>query len=97
MKPTRKIEIVIDRAQASAVVAVLERHGISGWTRLRVDAGSGARGEHRDDGLSGATSRSLILTTCRPELLEPLVEDLRPILKRYGGVCLVSEAQWLIH
>lgn len=97
MKPTRRIEIVIERRQASAVVDVFNRHGLSGWTRLRVEAGAGERGERRDDEPSGSTSTSLLITTCRPEKLDLLLEDLRPLLKRYGGLCLVSEASWLIH
>ena len=95
MKETRRIEIVIDRRQAPSVVKVFEAHSLSGWTRLRVEAGAGERGVRRDDEISGASSTSLLLTTCRPEKLDALLDDLRPILKRFGGFCLVSEASWL--
>jgi hypothetical protein len=26
-----------------------------------------------------------------------IIEAMRPMLKRFGGVCLVSDAQWVIH
>ena len=26
-----------------------------------------------------------------------VIEAMRPILKRYGGICLVSDAMWVIH
>jgi hypothetical protein len=97
MKPIERVEIVVDALHAPAVLAVLERHGLSGWTLLRVAAGAGERGERRDDEPSGASSSSLLITTCAPEALEALAEDLRPLLQRYGGVCLVSSARWLLH
>lgn len=97
MKPTRKIEVVIDKKQAPAITEVFDRHGLSGWTRLRVEAGSGERGVRYDDEISGANSSNLLITTCRPELLDRVLEELRPILKRFGGLCLVSEANWMVH
>lgn len=97
MKPVKRIEIVIDALHAPAVVEVLGRHGLTGWTLLRVEAGAGDRGERRDDELSGASGNSLLITTCTPEALEALTGDLRPLLQRVGGVCLVSDARWLLH
>jgi hypothetical protein len=97
VKPVQRVEIVIDALHARAVLEVLERHSLSGWTQLRVEAGAGDRGERRDDELSGISTNSLLITTCAPEALEALAEDLRPLLRRYGGVCLVSEARWLLH
>lgn len=97
MKPVQRIEVVIDALHAQAVVDVLARHGLGGWTLLRVELGAGERGMRRGDELSGASTNSLLITTCPPDALEALAEDLRPLLRRYGGVCLVSEARWLIH
>ena len=97
MKPTCKVEIIIDKVRVRAVLEVFETHGLSGWTRLRVEAGAGKRGERRDDDPGGATASRLLITTCRPEKLDALVDDLRPIMKRYGGACIVSEAQWVAY
>lgn len=97
MKNVERIEVVIDALHAPLVVEVLERHGLTGWTQLRVAAGSGERGVRRDDELSGASTNSLLITTCPSERIQALAEDLRPLLRRYGGVCLVSEARWLLH
>jgi hypothetical protein len=97
MKPVQRIEIVIDALHAPAVLAVLARHRLAGWSLLRVEAGAGERGERRDDELSGASAGNLVITTCAPEALDALAADLRPLLKRFGGMCLVSEARWLVH
>ena len=47
--------------------------------------------------MSGTFINSYVMTACPPEQVAAVIESLRPILKRYGGVCLVSDAQWLIH
>jgi hypothetical protein len=26
-----------------------------------------------------------------------LVEAIRPVLKKFGGVCIVSDAKWIVH
>jgi hypothetical protein len=97
MKSIERIEVVIDALHAPTVVEVLERHGLKGWTQLRVAAGSGERGVRRDDELSGASTNSLLISTCPSDRLDALAEDLRPLLRRYGGVCLVTQARWLLH
>lgn len=59
--------------------------------------GKGGRGTRGGGELSGAFINSYVITACPPEQVAAVVEALRPILKRFGGVCLVSDAQWLIH
>jgi hypothetical protein len=34
---------------------------------------------------------------CAENQLSAVIEILRPILKRYGGMCLVSDANWVKH
>ena len=49
------------------------------------------------DELTGVFINSYVMTACPPEKVTALVESLRPTLKQRGGVCLVSDAQCLIH
>lgn len=57
----------------------------------------GERGRQLADDLTGVSSNHLILTPCPPAALGPLVEELRAVLVRAGGMCLVSDAAWLRH
>ena len=59
--------------------------------------GSGDRGERSGDLLNDAMSNSYILIVCDDEQAAKIIESLRPKLKRYGGMCLVSDAQWVRH
>ena len=97
MIPVKRIEIVIGARHSERVTRLLESHGIEGWTLVRDAAGRGERGTQFGDELTGVSSNHWILTTCPLERLDELVEPLRSLLGRYGGVCLVSDAQWLLH
>jgi hypothetical protein len=97
MIPVKRLEIVVDAPHGSQVTDVLARHGLGGWSIVRNVTGSGERGSQLDDELTGVSSNLLIVSTCPPETLAPLMEDLRTVLRRSGGMCLVSDAHWLRH
>ena len=97
MMPVKKIEIIIDALELPAVLKLIDAAGVSGYTVIRDATGKGERGTRAGDELSGTFINSYVMTACPPEQVKHVVEALRPILKRYGGVCLVSDAQWLIH
>ncbi len=97
MEPVCRIEIVIDAPHVRQVIAVLERHGLTGYSLIRGVTGSGERGRQLGDELTSVSSNSYLLTTCPPDRLEALADDLRPLLAQVGGMCLVSEARALKH
>lgn len=97
MRAVHRIEIVIDSPHADRVIEILADHGIRGYTQIRGVSGSGERGRMHGDELTGVSNNNYILTTCPPENLEAVTAALRPLLKRVGGICLVSDARWLVH
>lgn len=97
MKPIKKIEIVTDALELQKVVKLLEESGLSGYTVIREVTGKGGRGVRADDELTGVFKNSYVLTACEEEHVSRVVEAIRPVLKRFGGICLVSDAQWIIH
>jgi len=97
MKAVHRIEIVVDAPHSDRVIACLARVGVEGYTLIRGASGSGERGVQLGDELTGVFNNHYILTTCPSEQLEALSEALRPILKRVGGICLVSDARSLLH
>lgn len=97
MMPVKKIEIIVDALELPEVLKLLDRAGVSGYTIIKDATGKGERGTRGGGELSGTFINSYVMTACPPEQVERVVETVRPILKRYGGVCLVSDAQWLIH
>ena len=96
MLQVKRIEIVIDALEVPNVVRRLEAVGVSGYTIIKDAIGMCERGL-RDGELTDVFKNSYVLTTCLPEQTEKIIESIRPILKLRGGVCLVSDAQWVVH
>ena len=97
MKPVKRIEIIIDSLDLRAFLEELEGIGVTSYSIIRDVIGSGDRGERGGDMLNDAMKNAYILIACDAAEVEKITEALRPHLKRYGGICLVSDAQWLIH
>ena len=97
MQLVKRIEIIVDSPEVPELVAMLRRHGASGYTIFGQLRGAGDRGERHNDEPGGGDGNACILTAAPPELAQRLVEAVRPILRRRGGVCLVSDAHWVVH
>lgn len=97
MRPIKRVEIIIDRPELGDIIGAIEQAEITGYTIMRDVIGCGDRGARMDDGLSGEFANSYILIACEAEVAEKIVTLVRPILKRRGGVCLVSDAEWVKH
>ena len=98
MKPCKRIEIVIETPLVPSLVALLKELDVPGYTLIPDIRGSGDRGIRRADDLSGESSNSVVLIACDdPAIVESLLESVRPLIKRSGGICLLSDAHWLRH
>jgi nitrogen regulatory protein PII len=95
MKPVKRIEIVIEEIELENVVEELDRIGVVGYTIVPRAGGRGERGV-RYESLQGL-GNVLMTIACDEQQAARVIEVIRPILKRYGGVCLVSDALWVIH
>lgn len=97
MEQVKRVEIIIDTPELPRLIEALEAEKVTGYTVIREVMGRGDRGLQQGDGLSGEFSNCYILIACKPELAARLIEVIRPILKRRGGVCLVSDAESVKH
>lgn len=95
MKPIKRIEIVIEEIELDSLIEELDRIGVVGYT---VVPGAGGRGERgvRYENLQGL-GNVLMTIACDEAQATHVIEAVRPILRRYGGICLVSDAMWVIH
>jgi hypothetical protein len=59
--------------------------------------GMGGRGERSGDELTSVFSNTYIMSACPPETAQKVAKELRPLLKRYGGACIISDALWVGH
>ncbi|MFB3429976.1 MAG: P-II family nitrogen regulator [Phycisphaerales bacterium] len=92
MHTVKRIEIVIDKPHVRKVRRVLEGLDVPGLTVFEATAGYGDRGERSGGELSDAQVNCCILTTCRVDQVDAIAAAIEPLLKRYGGLCLISDA-----
>lgn len=90
MQPVKRIEIVADSVELSKIIEGLKQTRVTRYTVIRNVTGSGIRGTV-DPELDGLEN-DYVVAICLPEQLETVVATLRPILNRFGGVCLISDA-----
>ena len=98
MKPCKRIEIVIEETLTRRLAQHLEDQGAPGYTLIPRASGHGDRGARRADDPTGTlTNAVFIIAVDDDAVVERIVESVRPLLERSGGICLVSEAMWLRH
>lgn len=97
MQAVKKVEIIISSLEIEEILEILAVANVSGYTVMKNTSGKGDRGVANDD-LGTVLSNSYIMTVCTNEKqLNQVIEDITPILKRVGGVCLVTDANWVLH
>ncbi|MFT4821432.1 MAG: hypothetical protein ACI9B8_000499 [Sulfitobacter sp.] len=98
MKPCKRLEIVIEKPLAKRLGDLLIELGAPGYTFLDHAGGRGDRGVRRGDEPTGTSTNCLFIVACETlEEAEIIVEGVRPMLSRSGGICLVSDALWVSH
>ncbi|MEC4982743.1 MAG: hypothetical protein SAK42_01380, partial [Oscillatoria sp. PMC 1076.18] len=96
MQEVKKVEIIVSSLEIEEVLQILDNIKVSGYTVIKNTSGKGDRGVSDDD-LDRVFSNSYILTVCTNEKqLNQLVEIITPLLKKVGGICLVTEANWVL-
>jgi nitrogen regulatory protein PII len=86
MHPVKRIEVLADSVELTKILAGLDKAGIIAHTVIRnvVGRSPGADATQLDN--------VYIIAFCLPEQVKPVVENIRPILNKFGGTCYISDA-----
>lgn len=93
MERVKRLEIILDQGDLSGVLDSLSELGIRHYTAIEGVGGLGDRGRRGGDPFSGTFDNAYVLIACSIEQADKVVEMIGPVLKRLGGICLVSDAQ----
>lgn len=97
MKPVKRIDIVINAVEKEHLYKLLQQQGMKNYTLFEEVKGHGDRGWQDGAGLTDSFKNVSVMLACDREDFERLQEPLREFLRKVGGICLVSDAQWLSH
>ncbi|WP_448564705.1 P-II family nitrogen regulator [Trichothermofontia sp.] len=91
MHAVKRVEIIANSSELTKILEGLDDIGAPGYTVIRNVTGKGIMGNVSDDDVT-TLSNVYVLCYCSEETIKPIVETIRPILNKFGGVCYVSDA-----
>lgn len=97
MLNVKRIELVIEAVEKPKVIEILKSININHYTIYKHVGGQGERGMRDEIAFGEKFENVTFVLTCPEFELMTVVEAIRPLLKRFGGMCLVSDALWVIH
>lgn len=98
MKPCKRLEIVIEQPLMRRMAERLVELDAPGYTIIQQSSGRGDRGMRRADEPTGTSTNAIFIIACDDEqVVQGIIDGIRPILSRSGGICLVSDAMWVRH
>ena len=94
LQSVKKIEIIVSYLEVPAVLKILKKNLVKRYTVINNVSGSGEHGYSGDD----LITNSYIMVICTElEMAEQLSTAMQPLLKKLGGIFIVTEAQWIAH
>ena len=92
MHEVKRVEIVSDSVELAKIVAALEKSGVGSYTILRNVAGRIPGSMNSDDLAITTLDNIYLIAFCQPDQIKSVLETIRPILNKFGGVCYLSDA-----
>ena len=92
----KRIEIVVDEEALKELIDLCQEARIRGYTVIKKAGGLGSRGERNPEDYVFEAENAVMVIACEENQAERLIMLLRPKLKELGGMCLVSDCQWVI-
>jgi hypothetical protein len=90
MHTVSRLEIMADSVELNLITNILKRTPQLTYTVIRNVTSHGVRGEETEGGIS--LENDYIIAFCPTDRLKPMLEEIRRVLNKFGGVCFVSEA-----
>ena len=97
MKLVMKVEIITDALEVENVTKLIDEIGVSGYSIIEDVIGKGHRGVRSGYELTDLFKNTYIMVVCNEVEMHKIVEAIRPIIKKFGGMCIVSDVVMRIH
>jgi nitrogen regulatory protein PII len=90
MHLAKKIEIIANSFELGKILEGLDKSGVHGHAVIRNVAGKGLREGNEDLDMT-MLDNVYIIAFCMPEQIKAVVENVCPVLNKFGGTCYISD------
>ncbi len=97
MQNFKRVEIITNSVEIHEVRRVLDQLKVEGYSIIPGVMGKGNRGYVEGDEMTGVCTNVYILVACSEAKAREITDAMRPVLKRFGGICLISDVEYLKH
>jgi nitrogen regulatory protein PII len=94
LQSVKKVEIIVSSLEVPAVLKILKKNLVVNYTVIENVSGRGATGLHGDDLM---TNTYIMVICLEATMVDQLAIGLKPIMKKLGGIFVVTDAQWIAH
>lgn len=89
----KKVEIIIETMQIPKIVRLIDKFEIPGYSIIQDVVGRGVHGMRDAQELTDVLNNGYVMVICTDGQAENLATAVAPILKKYGGICFISDVQ----
>jgi nitrogen regulatory protein PII len=94
LQSVKKIEIIVSNLEVPSILKILKKNSIDDYTLINNVEGSGEHGYTGDNSL---TNSYIIIVLTDLHLATHISDVIQPVLKKLGGILILSDAQWIAH
>lgn len=92
----KKIEFIIESTYTNRLLELFKRNSITAYTLIKDVEGCGGHGLKSSDDITDVFSNNYIFTICTQDKFFAIKDDIKSFIKKYGGKCIVSDAEIFI-
>ena len=96
LKSMKRIEIVINEESLDDLIKLFRDANVRGYTVIKRAGGLGSTGERNPDDYVFEEENAVMVLACEEDQAEKVIMTLHPKLKDFGGMCLISDCQWIL-
>ena len=92
MQAVKRIEIISDSVEFHKIIKVLDSVGVLNYTVIRNVISKGVSGTNSGDLDMSMLENDYVIAFFLDDKTKLLVDKLKPVTKKFGGVCYISDA-----
>lgn len=91
----KKVEIIIEVIKTHKITRIIDELGLSGYSVINGMGGRGANGTCDAQEVTDVLTNDCVIVVCSEDQARELAGLVLPIIKKFGGICYMSDVERL--